>query len=200
MLTSKESTKRERLMFTALVVTLLTVAAVVLGAARPGADGSPRSNFSIEQARAFNAYPIFYAGESIEGVPLVAVLRRNDTANYVSFIYGRCDAVDQTGCAPPGEVQIWPACLRNPASYAASRSPISPRSRPTSVRGAPAASFEDDHRLEIQTGTSTVVVFGQTPEFARALAGALRGVNNDVAVDVGLPPPAAGALEGKLDC
>lgn len=165
-----------------------------------GTDDSPWSTFSLEQARNFTDFPLYYAGESVGDVSLVAVLRRNDSANYVSFIYGECEAVSETGCAPPGEVQVWPACVRNPARYAANRSPLSPESQPTPVRGVPAASFEEGHRLEIQTGTSTVVVFGHSPEFVRTLASALRGVSNGVTADVALPPPAVGALNGELAC
>jgi hypothetical protein len=200
MLTSKVSAKREQLMVAVLAIVLLTATAGLLGTAGADADGSPRSNFSIEQARAFTDFPLYYAGDSVGGTPLVAVLRRNDSANYVSFIYGTCDAVSETGCAPPGEVQVWPACVRNPARYAMNSSPIAPQSQPTSVRGVPAARFEDGHRLEIQTGTSTVVVFGHTPEFVQTLAGALRGVSNGVTTEGSLPSPAAGALEGKLAC
>lgn len=200
MLADKMHTKRERLIVAVLAVALLAATAVTLGVAGKGTDGSPRSNFSMEQARAFTDFPLYYAGDSVGDVPLVAVLRRNDNANYVSFIYGTCEAVNETGCAPPGEVQVWPACIRNPARYAANRSPISPTSQPQSVRGVPAARFEDGHRLEIQTGTSTVVVFGHTPELAQTLASALRGVSNGVTTEGALPAPAAGALEGKLPC
>lgn len=193
--------KRERLIVAGLAVALLAATtAVTLGVAGRGTDGSPRSNFSMEEARAFTDFPLYYAGDSVGDVPLVAVLRRNDTANYVSFIYGTCEAVNETGCAPPGEVQVWPACIRNPARYAANRSPISPTSQPESVRGVPAARFEDGHRLEIQTGTSTVVVFGHTPELARILASALRGVSNGITTEGDLPAPPAGVLDGKLAC
>jgi hypothetical protein len=128
------------------------------------------------------------------------VLRREDAANYVSFVYGECEARNEVGCAPPGEVQVWPACLRNPAVYVRNRSPVAPRPVPATVRGVPAAIFEDGHRLELQTGTSTVVVFGETPPFVRALAAGLRGVNVAIAHGAPLPAPAPGALEGSLGC
>jgi hypothetical protein len=68
------------------------------------------------------------------------------------------------------------------------------------VRGVPAATFEDGQRLEIQTGKSTVVIFGDSPEFVRALASALRGLNNGVPAAAALPQPANGALDGTLAC
>jgi hypothetical protein len=55
--------------------------------------------------------------------------------------------------------------------------PGSPTADETTVRGVPAAYFEGGNRLEIQTGTSTVVIFANHPA---TVADALRGVNNDV--------------------
>lgn len=192
--------KTARLSVAALAVASLAATATVLGMGPAGSDGSPKSTFSLEKARTFANFPVFYAGDSVADVPLVAVLRRNDSATYVSFIYGQCDAFSETGCAPPGEVQVWPACRRNPSLYKGPRSPISPVPDPTTVRGVPAASFEDGHRLEIQTGVSTVVIFGHSPEFVLELANALRGTNNDVQPGAALPPPHPGALDGSLPC
>ena len=184
------------------LATLLGLAglSVLLGTATVRDDGAPRSTFSLQAARGLQDFPVYYAGDAVQRVPLVAVLRREDAATYVSFVYGECDARDEVGCAPPGEVQVWPACVRNPAAYARNRSPVAPRPVPSTIRGVPAAGFEDGHRLEIQTGTSTVVVFGHTPQFARALAAELRGVNVAVERGAPLPPPAPGVLDGSLSC
>lgn len=184
------------------LATLLGIAglSVLLGTAGVSDDGAPRSTFSLQSARGLQDFPVYYAGDAIQGVPMVAVLRREDAANYVSFVYGECDARDEVGCAPPGEVQVWPACVRNPAAYARNRSPVAPRPVPSTIRGVPAAGFEEGRRLEIQTGTSTVVVFGHTPQFARALAAELRGVNVAVERGAPLPPPAPGVLDGSLSC
>lgn len=192
--------KTARFSIVALAVVLLAATATLLGMGPAGSDGAPKSTFSLEKARTFANFPVYYAGDSMGDVPLVAVLRRNDSATYVSFIYGECDASSETGCAPPGEVQVWPACRRNPSLYEAPRSPISPVPERTTVRGVPAASFEEGHRLEIQTGVSTVVIFGRSPEFVLELANALRGTNNDVHAGAALPPPDPGALDGSLRC
>lgn len=70
----------------------------------------------------------------------------------------------------------------------------------TTVRGVPAAWFEDRHRLEIQTGVSTVVVFGHSPQFVLDLANALRGTNNGLEAGSALPAPDPRALDGSLPC
>lgn len=193
-------TRKRALALLAAAAVGLFVLATTLAVARPGSNGDPKSTFSLEGARSFAEFPVYYAGDSVAGIPLVAVLRRDDTADYVSFIYGECDAVSETGCAPPAEVQVWPACKRNPSLYTGPRSPISPSPSPTTVRGVPAAFFDNGTRLEIQTGASTVVVFGEGADRVLEVANALRGVNVDVAAAGALPAPAIGAIEGTLAC
>jgi hypothetical protein len=121
----------------------------------------PRSSFSLEQARAFNEFPVYNAGDDADGFPLTAVLRRADKANYVSFIYGDCFASGDSPCAPPAEVQVWPACVRNLAQYD-TNVPGTPIPEPVTIRGVPAAFFEDGQRLEIHTGRALVVVFSDS--------------------------------------
>jgi hypothetical protein len=187
---------RKKLVILALVAVVAAGAIAVLRAARAsGHDPSaPKSTFSVEQARGFRGFPLYDAGSSVDGIPLVAVLHN---ASSISFIYGDCVASDDLGCAPPAEVQVWPACVRNISLYDPQAGPPFTRS---DVRGAPAFAFEDGHRLEIQTGRSTVVVFGVTVDLVTHVAAALRGVNVPVQAGDRLPPPAAGALEGTLAC
>jgi hypothetical protein len=61
----------------------------------------------------------------------------------------------------------------------------------------PAASFEGGNRLEIQTGSSTVVIFANHPA---TVADVLRGVNNSVPPRVDLPAPGAGAATDDMKC
>jgi len=150
-------------------------------------------------ARAFDDFPLYSAGDRADGLPLVAVLRRDDTANYVSFVYGDCVPSDDAGCAPPAEIQVWPACRRNLALYR-SPSPAGPAAEPATIRGVPAAVLDDGTRLELQTGSSTVVVFADSRARALRIAGALRAVNGSVPPGRMLPPPTPGALESTLDC
>lgn len=70
----------------------------------------------------------------------------------------------------------------------------------TRVRGTTAAFFEGGSRLEIQTGTTTVVIFAFSKRKALAVAENLRGLNVPVSVGDRLPPPAPGAVEGTLPC
>ena len=74
-----------------------------------------------------------------------------------------------------------------------------PVPRKTRIRGVPAAYFEGGYRLEIQTGESTVVIFGSRSRIRAAIA-ALEGLNVGIGPGQDLPPPAPGALDGSLPC
>ena len=146
----------------------------------------------------FDEFPLYDAGGRVDGLPLVAVRRRDDTADFVSFVYGDCSAGDDMGCAPPAEIQVWPACRRNLGLYDSSLAgALEPEM--VVVRGATAAFFDDGTRLELQTGTSTVVVFAGSRERVLRIAAALQPVGEAPSSDP-LPAPAPGALDGRVRC
>jgi hypothetical protein len=159
-----------------------------LGALAIGRLGGPGGNFSLEDARAFEEFPLYYAGEEVDGLPLTAVLRRTDSANYVSFVYGDCTPSSDGGCAPPAEVQVWPGGARNLDSYDPSV-PGTPVPERTQLRGRPAAILADGTQLEVYADGATVVVFSDTPQRVLEIAKALRCVRGDAD-----PKP------GRLDC
>lgn len=176
------------------------VAVLVLAGAGSAGDGepAPRAQFTLEDARAFDDHPLYFVGDEVEGFPLVAVLRRSDTADFVSFVYGDCTPDDDMGCAPPLEIQVWPACRRHLALYGSS--PSGPTLERTTVRGVPAAVLDGGTRLELQTGRSTIVVFGDSRGRLARVARLLRAVDGSVSVRHALPSPEPGALEGTLTC
>jgi hypothetical protein len=201
-----------------LVIVVSAIGLVVVGGKRAVA---PQSTFTLREAKDITGLAVYYAGDSVDGLSLSTVLRdsvpkeapsdayvrervlhpqQHNPRLYthsVSFIYGSCRPSGDAGCAPPVEVQIWPACARSLSLYSGVGAPTP---EPAVVRGAPAAFFEGGHRLEIQTGTSTVVIFGDTHDRVIRIADALRGVNVPVQAHVPLPPPAAGAVEGRASC
>ena len=192
---------KRKFVLVAAVVVVVAAVVVLLRSRHAEANAradAPKSTFSVARAKAFAKFPLYNAGDAVEALPLVAELRRvGGAANYVSFIYGDCTAVDDYGCAPPIEIQIWPACVRNPSLYVGRGAPVGDG---VTVRGVPAAFYEDGRRLEVQTGISTVVIFGRTQADVVTAAGALRGVNVPVRASDNLPAPAAGALDGSLRC
>lgn len=178
----------------AMLVLVLVLVLVRSGQAGVG-GASARSSFSLEQALAFDEFELFSAGHSVDGVPLTAVLRRDDTANYVSFVYGDCESDGDAGCAPPAEVQVWPACRRSLALYEGEAAG-SPVPEPVHLRGVPGAFFDRGTRLELETGRSLVVVFAESRAQALQVAAALEAVDGSVAAGSPLPPPDPGRRRG----
>lgn len=167
--------------------------AVVGLAAFLSACGSSRSaspaphELTLAEARAFDEFPLVYAGAEVEGLPLVATRERDDRARYVSFVYGDCVPLpEEGGCAPPAEIQTWPSRLRGPSSYetlvAGAPEPMKIR-----VRGMPALSFDAGTRLELTVGSSTVVVFGDSRGRVLDIVRALRCVTQPESVPAPSP-------------
>jgi hypothetical protein len=183
-----------------LGVVASAVAMLVLAGAGGAGDGrsAAPARLALEEARALDDRPLYFAGERVEGLQLVTVLRRSDTADFVSFVYGDCTPQDDMGCAPPIEIQVWPACRRHLALYGSS--PSGPAVERTIVRGVPAAVLDGGAQLELQTGRSTIVVFGDSHGRVTRVARALRAVSGSPSARQALPPPEPGALEGEIPC
>jgi hypothetical protein len=165
---------------------------------------TPKSNFSVDEVRQFKAFPVFYAGAEVNGHALTAVLREDlgplrKNQLSIGFVYGTCEigsGFDPGGCAPPIEIANEPACARNLGLYVGGF----PHLRRRTIRGAPAGVLEGGSRLEIQTGTTTVVIFAHSKKKALSVARSLRGLNVDVTAEDPLPEAALGVVEGKVPC
>lgn len=182
----------------ASAVAIATFLLVVAAARSPAAadrgsapGGIPvRGNSSLDETRALEDPDLLYAGDRVAGLPLSAVERRTDEATYVSFLYGDCTAGDHYGCALPLEIQVWPACVRSPELYDAG-DPFAPRPESARVRGVPGAALDEGRQLELRTGSSTVVIFGETRALVNRAAAALRGLAGGVRPGDPLRPPVA---------
>lgn len=201
--------RRRHIIIGALALTASGALVVVAAGAELGLTGSgpkplpkPRSNFSVSEARTFQRYPLYFAGEFAAGYPLVGIHRvqaeRDPQTGFrqdsVTFLYGVCQANIGDGCMPPLQVQVWNACERYPGMYG-----IAP-DESLVVRGVPAAFYEGRTRLELYSGSATIVVFGSDREQLLEVADRLRGLNLQVAEGVSFPPPLPGAREGTLEC
>jgi hypothetical protein len=210
------------------LVALIVVVAAALAQSTPSSDppagavaASLRGNFDQGRAAAFEGYRLFSPGASFAGIPLAAVTRRRDKpnpllpatarprgANWVNFVYASGCYYDDFGiaCKDMAQVQVWPACERNLSVYERARRDGDVRLEMMTIRGVPAAFFEDDTMLEIYTADATVVLFARSTEQLRQLADELGSVNASalgapsVARTQELPPPAEGALAGGLAC
>jgi hypothetical protein len=167
---------------------------VVAGCGESGSGEPEESAVDLHQARSFDDYTLYYLGESFRGLPLtfagLGSGRGTGLRRSWSFIYGDCTppAGGDGGCAPPLEVQNWSICIRFPALYSGPTPNTSP------IHGAETLPAGDG--LDIYTGETTVVIFGQDRSAAVASLTRLE----DETVPGELPTPAAGSLEGRLPC
>jgi hypothetical protein len=165
-------------------------------------------------------FAVWSLGSNFEGLALDAVTRRCDTpspvepirANYVNHIYGTCSpdpGEEEASCVPPLQIQSWPGCERSLWSYDIGPEPFQIAYVDTTLRGVPAAIFGDDRlRVEVFTGGSTIVLFGQDPDQLLRAVDALRQEPGGGELDGLLPappggalaPPLGGALTGTLQC
>lgn len=195
-----------------LVVALLTVGAV-LAAVGLTANSSPPAKGTKGTAR-FKACPAdnrinfdhYDAGPRVGEYDLERSVRTCEPLtgsaptriNSSTTLYGTCKPTsDDGGCPLPVAIESWPACERNLSLYARSV-----RYTRTTVRGAPAARFEEGNLLEIYTGDATIAISGWTAELVATAARQLTGTHNGRPIIMAddLPAPARGALTGELRC
>lgn len=117
-------------------------------------------------------FPNWWAGESFDGLAVSAVLRRCDKpvagdpgrANYVSYVYGDCNPAGRDeGCAPPIEIQSWPAAEVTKQMFASATPDGQPHpGTDTKIGGMPATKYEGGEHLVIFRPQSTVMIFGRS--------------------------------------
>jgi len=170
-------------------------------------------------------FEIFSAGDEVAGLPLTAMVRRCDSgapadeapANYVTYVYGSCEiAPSATGCAPPLQVQTWPACQRSISDYSIEGEPLPREELPALSKDGAAEVREvelmETGRIEVYTESSTVVIFSEDPAVAKQAVEELRPQEEGEppATDAAalaqdedparLPAPTAGSMRGALSC
>jgi hypothetical protein len=175
-------------------VCALAALVALAGCGESNSGQAEQSEVDLEQARSFDDYTLYYLGETFKGLPLTFAGLGPGSGTGIrrswSFIYGDCTPPPggDGGCAPPLEIQNWSICTRFPALYPGSTPKTSP------FRGA--ETLPAGGGLDIYTGETTVVIFGSEKE---ASAEALARVEDETVPET-LPPPAAGSLDGELEC
>lgn len=151
----------------------------------------------LREMREFQAYPVYYSGDSVAGNPLREV--QGDPSRYEDkrdtswfLIYGHCkDPPDEGGCPPPLQIHNYSTCTR----WASLReSPLfdlrgAKATKPVSGGGAD---------LEIFTGRTTVTIHAENQDVLNSAAQVLRDVRQEHPSY--LPPPVPGSLSGDLPC
>lgn len=164
-------------------------------------------------------FEVFSAGPAVAGVSMTGVVRRCDagalanesTSNYFAYVYGDCQAL-AGGCRLPLQIRSYPACQRSYSEYEFEGKPLPYKELPP-VGGARVREIEFlvDHRIEVYSGTSTIVIsaadWSLAEEALRLLRGQPSGESPSGTADSlaqetqqRLDPPINGAIEGDLPC
>lgn len=156
----------------------------------------------LREMKRFDAFPIYYAGKEIAGLPLTGISgeewKRDGSQRSPGpdFGYGNCELPSglfaEGGCHVPLSIQNWSRCSRWPGQY-----PRGHRPRVFDFRGTKAAWTGGG--LEIFTGRTTTVIFGFRKSAVMAAARQLRDVRQTDPPTL-LPRSAPGSLWGNWPC
>lgn len=179
----------------ALVGTTLVVLAGACSSDR-GPDRGP----DIESAIAFEGFPLYWLGETFEGLEVTEIIDTEATPNRVSFIYGSCEpsGTFEPTCALPLQVQIVPLCFHLDAVA------VPPKERRRMIRGAPVGT--QDGAPVLLTERTQIKVYngeGTDPGIALRAFKTLRSLNTVEPVITAsdpIPPPPPGVLDGERPC
>lgn len=166
-------------------------------------------------------FETFSAGPAPAGLPLTGTTRRCDKTtiagqwdtNYVNYSYGNCKIPrGQTGCSVPLSIQTWPVCQRTMADYEFEGKPLPFRELPNFGDAKVIEyAFGIERRIEVYTGSATIVIFANSQNLARRAVGWLKpqpsgeppaGSSKELANSLNgrLQAPHDGAMEGELAC
>jgi hypothetical protein len=192
-----------------MLLAVLVCASIVLAGGLYAFGATTPASKQGDRGRLQRPYTVYWVGKAFDGLTLSGRIRRLEPpdpgetfgADFYSYLYGSCTSDSIDGACPlPLEIQSWAACKRNLSVYTEA-----PDGRPVphenlKIRGVPAALFEEGTRLEIYTGTTTVVIFGSDLDRMNRAAVAMFSVDGRIKPKQTLPAPAPGALQGKLKC
>lgn len=134
--------------------------------------------WTLEDAKNFTEFPLYWLGDSFEGLPLTQVYRREydpppdsihqlSRSNAVYFIYGDCNPNRLFGpsrCNVPLSVMIEPNCARS-SLFTPDSFPIGDE---TIVGGVPAR-YVDEGQVVLWAGTVTITVMSARPAAIRPM-------------------------------
>jgi hypothetical protein len=163
----------------------------------------------LERLRSYRRYRLYYPGRRVGRLPLRGVGSRLQPPAYEQrtrrrpppispaffFTYGSCKPPpgSEGGCAAPLSVQNFEICAVNPNSYGLRPGQLSRR-----IRGVPV--LRKDRGLELFTGHTTISISADSWDIAARAIESLRSFDGRIRPKAKLPPPAPGALEGRLRC
>jgi len=154
----------------------------------------------VESGRNFERFPIYWLGETFEGLDVSVIDGIFDGTERVSIIYGSCkpSGTFEPSCQPPVSIQMTRLCFHIDAVA------LPPKERTRRIRGAPVGT--QDGAPVLLTRRTQIKVYrgeGTDPRIALRALRALRSLNTvrPVITQTGpIPPPPPGVLEGNRAC
>jgi hypothetical protein len=182
----------KRMMYVVIGLGLLALLAggIVWAVVGRGGDTTPaavRSGVTtVDDMRKFKEFPVYWLGESFQGLPLVAVQRiddpggfpgkpYNDPRNEVAFLYGDCTiAPGESSCPVPLNIVIRPYC-DVPPEVVADAAKTGP---PEEIRGAVVQRMGESH-MQLWTSNVSITIAATDPAIDDAAAQNLVRLNGD---------------------
>lgn len=182
---------RARLLVRAILIVIVSTA--VVGCASDG-------DADVDSAKTFKGFPLYWAGETFEGLDVSVIDGTFDGTERVSIIYGSCEpsGTFEPSCRPPISIQIARLCFHLDAVA------LPPPAQRREIRGAPVG--RQDGAPVLLTRETQVKVYrgeGADPGAGRRALEALRSLNTVtpvISVTDPIPPPRPGVLEGGGEC
>jgi hypothetical protein len=162
-------------------------------------DDQPDDKPDIDKAASFQAFPLYWLGESFEGHDIETIGGLAGEGSAVVLTYGTCDISGfESSCASPVQLQISPLCDN---LISVTRSQIW---RTRTIRGAPVGT-EDNAPVLYSRRIQIKVYRGEGTDSGSALRAiaALRSLNREppvISASDPIPPPAPGILGGDRVC
>ena len=152
-----------------------------------------RGPWTIEEARAFDEFALYWAGEEFSGFALSEIRRHRSPAgvsepeNKMTFLYGTCEPpgglFSEGGCSPPLSIIVQPYCER-----------AHPYPERTPFRGEAQTSPSEEGSVYVWTGDAAIKIYAWgVPGGAPSVADALVSINGmgPTSPDDPLPPVSA---------
>jgi len=179
-------------------VRALAVAAVVFAALAAGCSFGDAPD--VAAAESFERLPIYWLGESFEGLDLTHIGGLEEWSTAVVLIYGSCEPTGflEPSCTTPLQIQIFPLCFHLDAVW------LPPEARQRRIRGAPVGR-QDGAPVLLTRRTQIKVYRGEGSDAGMPLRAlrALRSLNAvapTISATGPIPPPRPGVLEQDRPC
>jgi hypothetical protein len=153
-------------------VAAITILTTLLSACDLFGEAKVESNWTVEDAKGFKDYPLYWLGENYQGLPLTVVQYGKGTAlETVGFVYGESSCRGQSECSAPIWIRIHPYCQDSPVDvrrFLPALEDVGYQTSHIEIRGNDAI-WVDIPRVYLWTGSSAISINGEADESGESL-------------------------------